>query len=216
MCAATMAQLFRQSANLRARLALWAVVVGVALLAAVAYALARSDWSSGRDRFVSQPLQFSHLHHVGGVGLDCRYCHDTVEAAAFAGMPTTETCMHCHAQLFADAPMLAAVRDSWASGRPLEWRRVYDLPDFTYFDHSVHVHEGIGCETCHGRVDRMPQIRQAVDLRMPWCIDCHRDPAPHRRPVAAVFVMGWTPGPGEAAANHEHEVPHVSCSECHR
>ena len=212
-----MAQLFRPSANQRARLSLWGLVVAVALLAGVAHALAESGWSSGRGRYGEQPLQFSHAHHVGGVGLDCRYCHQTAEVAAFAGMPTTETCMHCHAQLFADAPMLAPVRDSWATGRPIAWRRVYDLPDFTYFDHSAHLRERIGCETCHGRVDRMPLIRQTVDLSMKWCVDCHRDPAPFRRPAAAVFTMGWQPAAGPRQAHDdEEEEPHLSCSECHR
>lgn len=211
-----MAQLFLPSANHRVRFALWGVLVGLALLAGVAYALAESDWSTGVDRYSEQPVPFSHAHHVGGVGLDCRYCHATAEVAAFAGMPTTETCMHCHAQLLADAPMLAPIRESWATGRPIAWRRVYDLPDFAYFDHSAHVHEGIGCETCHGRVDRMPLVRQTVDLSMKWCVDCHRDPSPHQRPVSAVFAMGWEPGDGPATAEHEHEDPHLSCSECHR
>jgi hypothetical protein len=209
------AQLFRPSADRRARLALWGLPVGLSLAGGVGYALAGSDWSTGVGRPLAQPVPFSHAHHVGGVGLDCRYCHDTVERAAFAGVPPTETCMHCHAHLFADAPMLAPVHDSWAADSPLRWQRVHDLPEFVFFDHSIHVHAGVGCETCHGRVDRMPRIFQVADLSMKWCVDCHRDPTPHLRPPDAVFVMGWRPDPDAPPELHEVE-PRVSCSECHR
>lgn len=217
-----MAQLFRPRANLRARLTLWGVLVALALAAGIAYALAESRWSTGVDRFIEQPVQFSHEHHVGGVGIDCRFCHVSVELEAFAGIPPTETCMHCHAQLFADAPILAPVRASWASGQPIRWWRVHDLPDFVYFDHSAHIHKGVGCETCHGRVDRMPLIRKAEDLTMKWCVDCHRDPAPRLRPPEAIFAMGWSPPPGAreataaALARFYDVAPRTSCSECHR
>lgn len=217
-----MAQLFRPSANLRARQVLWGVVIGLAVFAGGAYALAESQWSTGAERYVEQPVQFSHEHHVGGVGVDCRYCHTSVESDAFAGIPPTETCMHCHAQLFTDAPILAPVRASWADGRPIRWRRVHDLPDFAYFDHSAHIHKGVGCETCHGRVDRMPLIQQTAPLTMKWCIDCHRDPAPHLRPPEAVFAMGWSPPEGQRGAlaaelaQFYGVVSRTSCSECHR
>lgn len=210
-----MAQLFRPSADRRVRLVLWGLPVGLSLVGGVGYALSRAGWSTGDEWADEQPVPFSHEHHVGGVGLDCRYCHETVERAAFAGVPPTETCMQCHAHLFADSDLLAPVRDSWASGRPIRWRRVNDLPDFVYFDHSAHVHAGIGCETCHGRVDRMPRIRQAVDLSMKWCVACHRDPTPHLRPAEAVFVMGWQPDPDAPPESH-HVEARTSCSECHR
>lgn len=207
-----MAQLFRPSANARVRLALWGLGLAPVALGGVAWTLYSYEWGTGADRFVNQPIPFSHEHHVGGVGLDCRYCHLSVEDAAFAGIPPTEICMHCHAQLFADAPMLAPVRASFAEGRPLVWRRVHDLPDFVYFDHSAHVGGGVGCETCHGRVDRMPLVRQTAPLTMSWCVDCHDDPSPRLRPRDAVFTMGWTPD-GRAPAEVE---THTSCSECHR
>ncbi|WP_434419991.1 cytochrome c3 family protein [Nannocystis pusilla] len=210
-----MAQLFRPSADRRVRLVLWGLPLGLTLAGVVGYYLASSDWSTGVGNALAQPVPFSHDHHVGGLGLDCRYCHETVERAAFAGVPATETCMHCHAHLFSDAPLLAAVRDSWAEDRPIRWQRVHDLPDFVYFDHSIHVHAGVGCETCHGRVDRMPRIRQYADLSMKWCLECHRDPNPHLRPPEAVFVMGWRPDPNAPAVALDDE-PHVSCSECHR
>lgn len=217
-----MAQLFRPSANLRARQVLWGLVLALALLGGVGYALAESQWSTGVARHVEQPVQFSHEHHVGGVGVDCRYCHEGVEVGAFAGIPPTETCMHCHAQLFTDAPILAPIRASWASGRAIRWWRVHDLPDFVYFDHSAHIHKGVGCETCHGRVDRMPLIVQTAELTMKWCVDCHRDPAPHLRPPGAVFAMGWSPpaeqrGALAAALVQAYDVvSRTSCSECHR
>ncbi|MDC0721518.1 cytochrome c3 family protein [Nannocystis bainbridge] len=210
-----MAQLFRPSADRRIRLVLWGLPLGLGLAGGLGYALSRAGWTTGVGRSPAQPVPFSHDHHVGGLGLDCRYCHESVEIAAFAGLPATETCMHCHAHLFADAPLLAAVRDSWSGERPIRWRRVHDLPDFVFFDHSIHLHAGVGCETCHGRVDRMPRIHPVADLSMLWCIDCHRDPAPHLRPPADVFVMGWRPDPADPPAPG-HVEAHVSCSECHR
>lgn len=212
---------YSPNATTYARLALWGVVVGLGALAGIAWVLYASDWASGRDRAVEQPIPFSHEHHVGGDGLDCRYCHHGVEDAAFAGIPSTEICMHCHAHLFADAPVLAPVREGFAAGRPISWWRVDDAPDFVYFDHSAHVRKGVGCETCHGRVDRMPRIRKVVSLRMPWCVECHRDPAPRLRPPDAVFEMGWSPtGDRAALASALRDFydprPRTSCSECHR
>ncbi|MCY1060606.1 cytochrome c3 family protein [Nannocystis sp. SCPEA4] len=210
-----MAQPFRPSADRRIRLVLWGLPIGLSLVGGVGYALSRSGWSTGAGRAVEQPVPFSHEHHVGGVGLDCRYCHETAERAAFAGVPPTETCMHCHAHLFPDSDLLAPVRDSWSTDRPIRWQRVNDLPDFVFFDHSIHIHAGVGCETCHGRVDRMPRIRQFADLSMKWCLECHRDPTPHLRPPDAVFVMGWRPDP-DAAPELQDVEARTSCSECHR
>ena len=216
-----MAQLFSPSANIWLPALLAGFVVVLCVWAGVGYGLFESGWETGEDRARTQPIPFSHAHHVGEVGLDCRYCHGSVEDSAFAGMPTSETCMHCHAELFADSPTLAPVRESFAQDRPIRWNRVHDLPDFAYFDHSVHVHKGVGCETCHGRVDRMALIRVAVPLAMEWCVDCHEDPAPRLRPPGEVFTMGWQPdGDPQALARSLAETLDVdarrSCSGCHR
>jgi hypothetical protein len=167
-----------------------------------------------------QPVPFSHKHHVGDDGIDCRYCHDTVERASFAGIPSTHVCMSCHSQLFTDAPMLEPVRASAARGEPLRWIRVHDLPNFVYFDHSIHVRKGVGCIECHGRVDRMPLIRRVASLQMEWCLECHRDPEPHRRASARVFEM--RPTSEVRAQGGMPDTPIAStrrltdCSTCHR
>jgi hypothetical protein len=209
-------QLFTRSANLWARLTLWGVIGAVCAFGATSWALHQSDWATGEGRVLAQPVPFSHEHHVRGVGLDCRYCHTTVEEGRFAGVPAAETCMHCHAHVFPDAAYLAPVRESWRSGAPLAWQRVHDLADFTYFDHGAHVQAGVGCETCHGRVDRMALTAQGASLTMDWCVDCHRDPAPHLRPTDAVFDVGWRPAGGEAVAAHADVAADTSCSVCHR
>ncbi|PRQ06912.1 cytochrome c3 family protein [Enhygromyxa salina] len=187
------AQLFPASVNFRVRASLWTLAIGAVVLSIVAVASSRSDWSTGQGRATAQPVQFSHAHHVGGVGIDCRYCHRSVDTEAFAGMPSTQTCMHCHSQLWTEAAMLAPVRQSWANGRPLRWRRVHDLPDFAYFDHGAHVQAEVACSTCHGEVERMALTVQAAPLTMRWCVDCHADlPARYGLPAQ------------------------LSCSTCHR
>jgi hypothetical protein len=169
----------------------------------------------------TQPVPFSHRHHAGELGIDCRYCHTSVERAAFAGIPSTEICMNCHRQIWADSPMLAAVRDSYQNDVPLEWSRVHDLPDFVYFDHSIHVHKGVGCVSCHGQVELMPLTWSVEALTMKFCLDCHRNPAPHLRPPTAIFDMAWE-RPEDAALSGEqlavaHQVENLqSCSYCHR
>src|SRR5690606_18304607 len=125
-----------------------------------------------------QPVPFSHAHHVGGLGIDCRYCHATATSSSFAGMPTSATCMNCHKELWTQAALLEPVRESWRTGRPIAWTRVHDLPDFVRFDHSIHLAKGVGCAVCHGRVDRMPLTAKATPMTMKWCLDCHRDPGP--------------------------------------
>ena len=167
-----------------------------------------------------QPIPFSHKHHVGDDGIDCRFCHASVETSSFAGIPATRICMTCHSQLFTDAPMLASVRESAARGEPLHWTRVHRLPDFVYFDHAIHVKKGVGCVECHGRVDRMPLMRRVAPLTMQWCLDCHRDPTPHLRDPAHVVDMAPS-----AAVRVSSGVPHealatrrrlTDCSTCHR
>ena len=153
----------------------------------------RSDYVTGEHVAYNQPVPFSHAHHVGQLGIDCRYCHTSVEDAAFAGLPPTETCMNCHEQIWVGAETLAPVRDSWKTGTPLRWKRVNSVPGYVYFDHSIHVAKGVGCVECHGRVDRMPLTWQEKPMTMGWCLDCHRDPAPHLRPRAEVFNMTWSP-----------------------
>ncbi len=138
-----------------------------------------------------QPVPFSHEHHVAGAGIDCRYCHTSVETSDFAGIPPTRTCMNCHSQIWAGAPMLEPVRESFRSGKSLVWNRVNDLPDFVYFDHSIHINKGVGCNTCHGPVDRMPLMYNYASLQMEWCLNCHRSPDKFLRPRQEVFNMRY-------------------------
>ena len=172
---------------------------------------------------VEQVVPFSHKHHVGDVGLDCRYCHTSVEKSAFAGLPPTHTCMTCHSQLFTDTPMLAPVVKSFESGRPLQWNRVHDLPDFVYFNHSIHIAKGVGCATCHGPIDRMPLTWRTASLEMQWCLECHRAPEEHVRPLDKVFDMDWKPTGDQLALGkelvgkyHIHTASLTDCSVCHR
>ena len=174
----------------------------------------------------SQEVPFSHRHHVASMGIDCRYCHTTVETGPFAGIPPTETCMTCHSQVWTEAPMLAPVRESWDTGKPLEWNRVNDLPDFVYFNHSIHVNRGIGCVTCHGQVDDMPLMMKAQTLHMKWCLECHKAPEKFIRPADKVFDLHWTPesdgttqaeiGPKLVAEQKIHKEQLTNCSVCHR
>jgi hypothetical protein len=188
---AAMPQIFRHSTNYFAR----ATIYGAAfiLLAAlwVGAEINRSGWNTGQHIERQQPIQFSHKHHVGDDGIDCRYCHTSVETAASAGMPSTAICMSCHKQIWADSEYLKPVRDSLRDGKPLAWIRVHDLPDFSYFNHAIHVNKGVGCSTCHGRIDQMPVVSQAQSLQMEWCLDCHRHPENFVRDPKQVFNMEW-------------------------
>ncbi|HEY4294224.1 cytochrome c3 family protein [Luteibacter sp.] len=172
---------------------------------------------------VEQPVPFSHQHHVGEVGIDCRYCHAGVETDAFAGIPPISTCMTCHSQLFMDQPPLAPLIESWRTGVPLHWNRVNDLPDFVYFDHSIHVAKGVGCVSCHGRVDRMPLMRRVASLSMKWCLECHRHPERFVRPRDQAFAMDDRhPGADDALGIHLVDAYRIDrrrltdCSICHR
>ena len=220
-----MAQVFHPSTNTLSKVTIFGAVF---VLGAVTWATAminRGPWVTEVDVAHEQPVQFSHKHHVQALGIDCRYCHTSVEDAASAGMPATKTCMTCHSQVWADAPILEPVRESWRTDRSLEWTRVHDLPDFVYFDHSIHVAKGVACESCHGRVDLMPLMWREHSLNMEWCLACHRDPAPHIRPREDVFTMGWTPDThaverDTATEDRQAEARHVNqitnCSVCHR
>jgi len=219
-----MAQLFPRSANALARSSF---LVGAALAAGAGYGLwlvAHSGYVTRQGEIVEQPVPFSHDHHVGQIGIDCRYCHTAVERSPSAGIPPTQTCMNCHNQLWTNAALLEPVRASFATGEPLKWNRVHDLPGFVYFDHSIHVAKGIGCVTCHGRVDKMPLIYQESSLQMWWCLDCHRDPAKYLRPRAAVFDMAYEAPSDQREQGRRLSVEYrirdahtlTSCSTCHR
>jgi Cytochrome c7 and related cytochrome c len=198
-----MAQLFKRRANGIAN----ATVIGMPLLFLAVcgglFAFGRSDYWTRVGEAPAQPVPFSHQHHVEDLGIDCRYCHTSVETSAFAGMPPTETCMTCHSQIWKDAPILQPVRYSFQTGTPLRWTRVHDLPDYVYFNHSIHVNKGIGCASCHGRVDQMPLTKQVQPLYMRWCLDCHRAPEHHLRPRSEVFNMDYRPPADQSAAGRE-------------
>src|SRR5215472_1095117 len=176
-----MVQIFRPAADTVARVALVSILVVPFLAIAVAYLVMRSSYITNQNVTLEQPVPFSHEHHISGLGLDCRYCHSGVETSAVAGIPPTHTCMTCHSQLYTQAAMLAPVRQSLADGQPIRWNKVNKLPDYVYFDHSIHIAKGVGCTTCHGDVAHMPLMRQAAPLTMQWCLDCHRNPAPALR-----------------------------------
>lgn len=213
-----MAQIFHPSTNTLSKVSIFGAVFFVAALAWTADAVHRSPWMTGVHVAVEQPVPFSHKHHVQGLGLDCRYCHTSVEEAASAGIPATKTCMTCHSQVWTESEMLAPVRESYRTNTPIPWVRVHDLPDFVYFDHSVHVARGVGCVSCHGRVDQMPLTWKVGTLQMDWCLACHRDTAPHLRPPERVFDMAWRPGPGDAPVHGDDidEYALTNCSICHR
>lgn len=218
-----MAQVFRPRANTISRTSINLLGIFIVLSSIALYLYVRSSYRTGQHLVIEQPVPFSHKHHVQGLGIDCRYCHTAVETSASAGMPATQTCMQCHSQIWSDAPMLAPVRESWATGRPLRWRRVHDLPDYVYFNHSIHVNKGVGCSTCHGQVDEMPLTWKDQTLFMEWCLKCHRAPEENLRPRDKVFDMAWRVSPrqdeeGEklVLANHVQKVGLTNCSVCHR
>jgi hypothetical protein len=221
-----MAQIFHRSFNTISKVTILGFVF---LLAGLGWAWAkwiRSPYTTGQGVTRAQPVPFSHQHHVGGLGIDCRYCHTGVESSAFAGIPSTQVCMNCHSQIWVNSPMLAPVRDSYRSDKSLEWNRVHNLADFAYFNHAIHVNKGVGCATCHGRVDQMPLMRQVVTLHMEWCLDCHRQPEKYLRPRDQIYNLAW-----ETPANQleegrrllkeygieKHNLDRLmSCSTCHR
>jgi hypothetical protein len=219
-----MPQFFRHSTNYLARATIYGFVFVLLAALFIAVEISRSGWNTGQWIERQQPIQFSHKHHVGDDGIDCRYCHTSVETAASAGMPSTAICMNCHKQIWADSPYLKQVRDSYKSGTPLQWVRVHDLPDFAYFNHSIHVNKGVGCSTCHGRIDQMPVVSQAQSLQMEWCLDCHRHPENYVREKKDVFNMEWKApddqkklGAVLVKNNHIQQANVLtSCSTCHR
>ncbi|HEY3061444.1 MAG TPA: cytochrome c3 family protein [Chloroflexota bacterium] len=216
-----MAQVFGPGANSFARFSLVGGIVGLGVLFAVLEAYVRSPYVTNVGQPIEQPVPFSHKHHVAGDGIDCRYCHTTVETSSFAGMPSTQTCMNCHAEVWAQSPVLAPVRDSFSSNQPIVWNRVNNLPGFVYFDHSIHVSKGVGCSTCHGPVDQMPLTYKTQSMQMSWCLDCHQQPERFLRPRAEVFNMAWQPPTNQDQLGRDlvaayHVQSKLSCSTCHR
>ena len=216
-----MPALFSRTASTAFRIAL-----GIGAGAAIAVPVLLMFWVrtppvTGQHDAPTQPVAFSHLIHAGDLQIDCRYCHTDVERAATAGMPATQVCVPCHQPVWYRGPMFAAVRQSLDSNRPIQWKRVNDLPDYVFFNHAIHVTKGVPCQSCHGRVDRMSRVAQTAPLTMGWCLDCHRNPAPHLRPRTEVTAMGWKPavpqarlGPELMRAYHVRSV--TDCSACHR
>jgi hypothetical protein len=186
-----MAQVFDRSSNALARFSLVLTGVIVIALGVTLDQLQRSPWVTRQGQRPDQPIPFSHKHHVEGLGLQCQYCHTQVEKAAYAGIPPTKTCINCHAQIWTNADLLEPVRQSWATGASIQWIRVHDLPDYVYFNHEIHVNKGIGCASCHGRVDEMPLMYQQNTLQMEWCLNCHRNPAVNLRPTSEIYNMAW-------------------------
>jgi hypothetical protein len=192
-----MAQVFDRSSNALARFSLVLTGVIVIALGVTLDQLQRSPWVTRQGQRPDQPIPFSHKHHVEGLGLQCQYCHTQVEKAAYAGIPPTKTCINCHAQIWTNAELLEPVRQSWATGASIQWIRVHDLPDYVYFNHEIHVNKGIGCASCHGRVDEMPLMYEQNTLQMEWCLNCHRNPAVNLRPTSEIYNMAWAGPTGE-------------------
>lgn len=218
-----MAQIFHRSTNTLARLSIVGGVLVVGLLGGVIYLVSQTTYVTKAGIAWQQPVQFSHKHHAAELGIDCRYCHTSVEKTASAGIPATQVCMNCHKQIWLEAPYLEPVRASYASGDPIEWIKVHDLPDFVYFNHSIHVAKGIGCASCHGRVDKMNLVWQESPLTMGWCLTCHRAPEEQIRPRAEVFNMAWQPPANQAEVGAELVKAYginvkqlTNCSVCHR
>ncbi len=216
-----MPQIFHRSTNTFSRVSIFGAVFIIAAVLLVLGLFVRSSYATGVGTFVDQPVPFSHKHHVFDDGIDCRYCHTTVETSAFAGLPSTKICMNCHTQIWAQSPVLAPVRDSFASGNPIPWNRVNSLPDFVYFNHSIHVAKGIGCVSCHGQIDEMPLTAKAQSLQMTFCLDCHRNPASYVRPRDQVFSMTYQPPADQMALGaklvKEYDIQiRTDCTVCHR
>jgi hypothetical protein len=215
-----MPQIFHRSFNVIARVSVLGGLLILAGVGWVGYRWVRSPYMTNAYSAVQQPVPFSHQHHVGDLKIDCRYCHTTVEKGPFAGMPTTKTCMNCHSQMWVGSEMLAPIRESYAKKTPIAWTRVHNLADFVYFDHSIHVRKGVGCASCHGRVDQMPLTWQVQSLHMEWCLECHRNPEDHVRPRDRVFDLTWQPEDqktlGRKLVDEYGIRSKTSCSYCHR
>ena len=221
-----MALIFGKSSNSFYRIALITAFFGFFGFWGVVYAVYRSPYTTQQNVPLPQPAPFSHKHHVSGLGLDCRYCHTSVEHSAFAGLPPTETCMTCHSHVWTDAPVLAPIRQSLATQQPIHWTRVNQVPDFVFFNHSIHVQKGVGCSTCHGPVGEMPITWKAHSLYMRWCLECHESPQKYLRPRDQIFNTEWQPPPDQIQraekliAEYRISLTRLQqlrdCSMCHR
>lgn len=216
-----MSALFPRWTNTFSRVVLVLFLSTPAAAVAALLLYVRSPLATGQANPVEQPVQFDHRHHTLDEAIDCRYCHSTAETSPYAGVPSTSTCLNCHAQVWNHSPKLEPVRAAYFTGLPIRWNRVHDLPDFVYFDHSIHLAKGVGCVTCHGRVDRMAYVQQVAPLTMTWCLECHRAPEPFLRPVEEVANMAWQ-GPedrlalGRELVQKNAVLTRTSCTTCHR
>jgi Cytochrome c7 and related cytochrome c len=220
-----MAQIFNRGAN---NIAKASIAVAIVLAGVVGYAytqIARSSYLTNRYLERQQPVQFSHKHHVGDDGIDCRYCHTSVETSSSAGMPPTQTCMNCHSQIWSDSPYLEPVRASYRDNKPIQWLKVHDLPEYAYFNHSIHIAKGVGCSSCHGDIANMPAVYQENTLQMEWCLSCHRDPSPNIRPKSEIYNTSWNQADitdeqqkevNESIKKLRSKAMLTSCSTCHR
>jgi hypothetical protein len=217
-----MAQIFRSTANSYARVSIILALVGLAAVGGALFELiADSNWATRQGDAREQPIPFSHAHHVGSMGIDCRYCHTSVENTDWSPIPPTKICMNCHSQIWINSPTLEPVRESFLTNQSIKWTKVYDLPDYVYFNHSIHVKKGVGCETCHGRIDEQSLTWQQPSLQMRWCLDCHRNPEKNLRPRDQITTMGYVPKePQEELGARLVKEYHVqkldTCWTCHR
>ena len=215
-----MSVLFKPWTNTAFRVVLFCLAAGAATFLGSLMVYARSPLGTSQQEPVEQPVQFDHRHHVADEGIDCRYCHATVERSPSAGIPPTATCLGCHSQIWNKSPLLDPVRKSFFTNRPIPWVRVHKLPDFVYFNHSIHVAKGVGCATCHGRVDEMAAVEQVHTLGMGWCLECHREPEKYLRPREEITSMTYQPSSvpeiQEALARQYEVHARTSCTTCHR
>ena len=213
-------QIFHRSTNMISRVSIFGAVFLLAGGVGLMLLISRSSYNTGKGMVLAQPIPFSHDHHTAALGISCLYCHTSVEDSAYAGIPATSTCMNCHKQIWNDSPMLEPVRSSYSEGRPIAWTKVHDVPDYVYFNHSIHVAKGFGCVTCHGRVDKMPLIYKAETMQMEWCLECHRAPERFVRPVSEVYNTEWKAENqvklGRALVAEYGVRSLESCSTCHR
>jgi len=215
-----MSPLFRPIHNTLAQISLFVVAAGALGVPGGLMLYARTPLARGMMDPIEQPLQFDHRHHTRDEGIDCRYCHTTVDRSPSASIPSTQLCLNCHSQVWNKSPLLEPVRESFFQNKPIEWRRVHKVPEFVYFNHSIHVNKGVGCVSCHGRIDQMAAVEKAMPLTMSWCLDCHRNPEKHLRPVDEVTNMEWMPSgdpeEGKQLLAHNNVHTRTSCTTCHR
>ena len=214
-----MRPLFSRSSNGVLRVVILVLLLGAVGTPVLLMAWVRTPLNLMQYEPIDQPIQFDHRHHVQDDGIDCRYCHTSVETSDTAGIPATSVCMGCHGQIWNDATLIEPLRRSWQQKQPIVWNRVHELPDFVYFNHSAHIAAGVGCVTCHGRVDQMARVYKAKPMTMQWCLDCHRNPAPNLRPADRITDMRWQPSGPEVGLElmKKNEVnPPTYCSGCHR